>query len=122
MRLRQFNRRNTQLLLHCPPELAATDTEVARQPFQSMFVECTGRDARRCGFSEPRHSVYSCAAWRELRSAAQAWAETRAFRCGGAAEIPPVFPQRAACRADGSAVDRRGRDAHEEHAVEPGIG
>src|SRR5262249_24900034 len=110
MRLRELDRRHTQLELERSPQLATGDPELARQCVDALAIERARGNARRGGLRESRYRVDASEARRQLRTTAQTGPISSALRGGCIREEPAVPAERRARGADRPAVDARRRD------------
>ncbi len=120
--LRQFHWRDAELLANGPTELSGTDMQFRGKLFDpAVVVERPGPDAGGRLPGQVRHGVDRRMSRRQLGTAAQTGPKSVAFgQCRIRKEPASVAPRRAG-RADWTAVDSRGRHAHEEQPVETHI-
>ncbi len=121
LRLRVLDRRNAELGIEDPPQMAARHADALGQMLDAAGVEHAVLDQVDGALREPRDRVDARIAGGELGPAAQA--RPVAFHLGGrgAREEVTVLAARQPHRADGPAVDARRRHADEEPSVEAGI-
>jgi hypothetical protein len=121
LRLRVFDRRDAELRVEDPPQVAARHAHARRQMLDAALVEHAVLDQVDGALREPRDRVDARIAGRELRPAAQARPIAFDFGSGGAREEVAILAARQAHRAHRPAIDARRRHADEESAVEARI-
>ena len=79
MRLRKLEWCHADFPLERSPQVSFADAKVARELSDGAVVERACRNPVRCHVRETRYGVHERAAGRELRTAAEARSESRAF-------------------------------------------
>src|SRR5260221_8072388 len=106
---RELDRRDTDLALERPAQMALADPELAREDSHGTPVECSGANAQRGSEGEARDGIDRRPPGSELGPTAQAGPVPGALRRGGRDEEAAMARRRNARRADWPAVDG-GRD------------
>ena len=121
MGLRELERRDAELALEHPAEMAVAHTELAGELPDAAAVERARADPVGRDPCEAGDGIDDRPAGRELGPAAQTRPKAGPLSGGRGVEEPAPVVIRNAGRAHRPAVDPGGGDADEEQAVEPGV-
>lgn len=121
-RLGDLDRRDTELMPHCPTQMPRAGSQFPGQIFEPLSVaERTGINACHCAPRQTRNRIDRRQPRSEFRPATETRPESLAFRQRCGRKEPAAVGSRRPGRADRPAINARGRHPHKEQAVEASV-